>query len=52
MPANEKAWGKAPTMEPPPMETDEELVLHLQWEKYAAENARPGQDAATLAVVK
>ena len=26
LPASEKAWGKVPAMEPPPPETDEELV--------------------------
>ena len=51
-PASDKAWGKAPTVELPPPEMDEELVQHLQWEEIAAEEARQGQDAATLAVVR
>ena len=51
-PISEKARGKAPAVELLPPETDEELVWCLQQEEYAAEEARWGQDAATLAVVR
>ena len=52
LPTSEKAWGKAPTVEPPPPEINEELVRWLQQEEEEAEQVRRGQDAATLAVVR
>ena len=52
LPTSEKAWGKAPTVELLPPETDEELVLWLQEEEDAVEWMRQGQDAATLVVVR
>ena len=51
-PTSEKAWGKAPTLEQPPPETDKELVQWLQEEEVAAEWMQRGQDAATLVVVR
>ena len=39
-------------MELLPLEMDEELMQWLQDEEVAAEQARRGQDAATLAVVR
>ena len=51
-PTSEKAWGKAPTVEPPPLEMDEELVWWLHWEEDAAERMWQGQDDATLGVVR
>ena len=37
LPASEKVWGKAPTVEPLPLETNEELVWRLQQEEIAAD---------------
>ena len=37
LPANEKAWGKVLTVEPPPPETDKELAWRLQQEEDEAE---------------
>ena len=51
-PISEKARGKVPAVEPPPLEMDEELAQHLQREEYVAEEAKRGQDAATLVVVR
>ena len=51
-PISEQAEGKAPTVELPPPEIDEELVQRLQWEVYVADEVRHGQDAATLVVVR
>ena len=50
-PASENAWGKAPAVEPPPLEMDEEMAWQLQEEEDAAELMWWGQDAATLAAV-
>ena len=36
-PASKKAWGKAPAVELPPPEMDEELVRWLQEEENVAE---------------
>ena len=52
VPASRKAWGNAPAVEPPPLETDEELAWWLQDEEVAVEQMQWGQDAATLAVVR
>ena len=51
-PTSEKARGKAPAVELPPPETDEEMAWWLQEEEDAVEQMRWGQDAATLAVVR
>ena len=48
---SEKAQGKAPAVEPPPPEMDEELAQWLQQEEVAVE-VQWGQDAATLEVVR
>ena len=49
-PTREKAQGKVPTVQPPPLETDEELAWQLQQEEVAAQQVQWGQDAATLVV--
>ena len=51
-PTSKKAQGKALIVELPPTETDKELVWHPQWEEYAVEEVRQGQDAATSVVVR
>ena len=51
-PASMKAQGKVPTVEPPPPETDVEMVWQLQREEKKAERAWRGQDTATLVVVR
>ena len=52
LPTSEKAWGKVPSVEPPPPDMDEQLAWHPQQEEDVADEARRGQDAATLAVVR
>ena len=52
VPATEKARGKAPAVEPPPPEIDDEMAQHLQWEVEEAEQVWWGQDAATFVVVR
>ena len=52
MPASENAQWKAPAVEPPTLEMDEELAQYLQQEEYVMEEAQRGQDTATLVVVR
>ena len=52
LPTSEKAWGKAPAVEPPPPEMDKEMVQWLQEEEDVAEGIWWGQDTATLVVVR
>ena len=52
-PTSEKARGNKHTVEvSPPPEMDEVMARHLQWEEQEEEQARRGQDAATLVVVR
>ena len=51
-PTSEKAQGKAPAVELPPPETDEEMAQCLQEEEKEVEQAQRGQDTATLVVVR
>ena len=51
-PTSEKAWGKAPAVEPPPPEMDKELARQLQEKENEVEQMQWGQDAATLVVVR
>ena len=52
LPTSEKAWAKAPAVEPLPPEMDKELVRWLQDEEIVVERMRQGQDAAILTVVR
>ena len=49
---SEKTQGKAPAVELPPLEMDEELMWWLQEEEVEAEWMWQGQEAATLVVVR
>ena len=52
VPASRRAWGKEHAMQvTPPLEMDEEMARHLQAQEEE-EEARRGQDAAALAVVR
>ena len=52
MPTSEKAQGKGHAVEAPPLEMDQAMVRHLQWEEQEVEWAQRGQDVATLVVVR
>ena len=45
-PTRKKTWGKAPAVELPPPEMDEELAWQLQDEEVMVERMWWGQDAA------
>ena len=52
-PASKKAWGKARTVEVPPLpEMDAEIVRQLQEEEREAKWVQKGRDVATLTVVR
>ena len=52
-PTSEKAGGKEHAMGvSPPLEMDEVIAQHLQWEEREEEQVWRGQDAATLQVVR
>ena len=52
LPTSEKAWGKAPSVELPTPEMDEELAQWLQQEEIVVEEVRLGWDDANSVVVR